>query len=137
MVAWATPVLIGALVEEIWRIRPLVAGVAVALLVVVTVPYIHTTLTLNEGTHPMLEAVARARAPGDAIAMDPANLGTLLDWYDGIAVDRRLTADDHLIDGAVVYRVASEDPSGRIWLVRSRGLGHRPAPPREPRWGPA
>ena len=70
--------------------------------------------------------------------MDPANLGTLLDWYDGIAVDRRLTADDHLIDGAVVYRVAVR---GSEWTdlagqVVGPGRSAGPCPPGHLVWGP-
>jgi uncharacterized membrane protein len=119
MVVWAPSVLLGALVGAAWDLRPIAGAVVIACLAVLVLPYIRPALMTDEGAGAMVAAVAAARQPGDAIAMDPAQLGTLLDWYEAIARGRAVTADTQAIDAAVVYRFVGEHPTGRVWLVES------------------
>ena len=128
MVAWAAPVLLGNLVVAAWNLRPLAAGAVVALLVLVVVPYIGPSLTIDEGEGPMLAAVARARRPGDAVAIDPGYLGHLLDWYEGIVPGVPLRPDGQTMPGAVIFHPESGAQTGRIWLVRSPSRAPAPSP---------
>jgi Dolichyl-phosphate-mannose-protein mannosyltransferase len=119
MVAWAPSLLLGGLVGVAWDYRPLLGGIAIAGIAVVTLPYVSTALSIDEGAGAMVAAVAAARQPGDAMAMSPVQLGTLLDWYEAIGPGHGVRSDTRLIPGAVVYRFAGETQTGRIWLVES------------------
>ncbi len=129
MVVWAAPLLLGNLAGEAWELRPVAGAVVLAVLVLVVVPYVRPALNVDEGTGPMLTALARARQPGDAVAMDPGYLGHLLDWYVGMVPGRRLRPDGQTIPGAVVYRDEGHPPTGRVWLVRSPGRARPPSLP--------
>jgi hypothetical protein len=119
MVAWAPSVLIGGLAGLAWEYRPLLGAVVIAGAALVTLPYVGTARSVDEGAGAMVAAVAAARRPGDAMAMSPVQLGTLLEWYEAIVPGHAVHADTRLIPGAVVYRFAGERPSGRVWLVES------------------
>lgn len=119
MIAWAPPVLLGGLAAKAWDVRPLAGAAVVALLIVVIVPYIKPSLPIDEGAGAMLTAVARARQPGDAVAMNPPALADLIEWYDGVVPGRALDRDTSTIKGALLLRDRGVAPTGRIWLVQS------------------
>jgi hypothetical protein len=83
------------------------------------VPYVQPALSSDEGAGAMVAGVAAARRPGDAMAMSPAQLGTLLDWYDAIRPGHPVVSDTETIPGAVIYRFKDEKQTGRVWLVES------------------
>lgn len=119
MVAWAPSLLIGGLAGVAWQYRPLLGAVVIAGAALAMLPYVGTARSVDEGAGSMVEAVAAARRPGDAMAMSPVQLGTLLDWYESIRPGRAVQSDTHTITGAVVYRFEGEHQTGRVWLVES------------------
>ena len=119
MIAWAPPVLLGGLVAKAWALRPIAGGAVIALLIVLIVPYVSASLPIDEGAGSMLAAVARARRPGDAVAMNPPALADLIEWYDGVVPGHALELDTSTIKGALVVRDRGVTPTGRIWLVQS------------------
>ncbi len=123
MVGWAPPVLLGTVVAEAGRLRPVAAVAVLALIALVVLPYVRPSLVVDEGAGPMVAAVARAQRPGDAVAMNPAPLGDLLEWYDGVVPSRRLDLDLTTLPGAVVLRQDGVPQTGRVWLVQSELRG--------------
>ncbi len=120
MVAWAAPVMLGQLAARAWELRPLAGAAVIALIIILVVPYISPSLPIDEGAGAMLAAVQKVRQPGDAMAMNPAPLGDLLEWYEGIVPNRKLTIDDTTIPGAVILRTEGVPQTGRVWLVESQ-----------------
>jgi len=119
LVGWVTPVLFGQAVAWAWRYRPLAAGVVVAIIVYVTVPYLGASLPVGEGTGSMLTALDHARRAGDGVAINPRPLESVFQWYDGVVPDRPLVVDNTSVPGLGILHARGQRPTKRVWLVQS------------------
>jgi len=119
LVGWATPVLLGQVAAWAWRYRPLAGGVVLAVIIVVTVPYVRASLPVGEGTGTMLTALARVRRPGDAVAINPRPLESVYQWYLGVVPGQKLVVDNSQVDGLGILHAVGQQPTNRVWLVQS------------------
>lgn len=119
LLGWVTPVLLGQTVAWAWRYRPLAAGVVLAVIVYVTVPYIGASLPVGEGTGAMLSALDHVRRPGDAVAINPRPLESVFQWYEGVVPGKPLVVDNRAVDGLGILHVVGQAPTNRVWLIES------------------
>lgn len=118
--AWAPMLAVGALVTTAWKRSLLVGGLTTVVVVLVLARTVPLSLTYEEPSVPVRQALASRLAPGDTVVVHPRWLAPLAIWD----LDAPHQVSGPAVLGgldAFVYVVGGGEPTGRVWTVQPDG----------------